>query len=212
MSQADRDRWDARYRNQTDADTFAASELLERALARMASERGDLTGLAALDLACGGGRNSLRLADAGFRVDAVDVSAEGLALARKRAAQTLAGKADAAEGAANRISWIQADLDDGMPVRGPYDLVVMLRYLDLDLLADAIQRLRPDGVLVVELHMDPGSEMVSGPGNPAFLVPAGALAELTRQLTPWLHEEGIVQVSSDRREALARFAGVRRLD
>ena len=203
MSQADQERWDARYRKQSDGDAFAASELLEPALAWLRSERGDLEGLTALDLACGAGRNSLRLAESGFRVDAVDVSAEGLALGQRRAEQRGASR-DAGD-----IRWIQADLDAGLPVSGPYDLVVMIRYLDLQLLAGAIELLRPGGVLVVELHMDPGAELVSGPRNPDFLAAPGALAAVTADLTPWLLEEGIVETGPGRREALARFIGAR---
>jgi SAM-dependent methyltransferase len=201
VSQEDQSRWDARYREQADEDEFAASALLDDALARLSSERADLEGMTALDIACGGGRNSLRLAESGFWVDAVDVSAEGLALGERRAA--LSGSDEAAK----RIRWIQADLDDGLPVAGSYDLIVMVRYLALSLLVDAIELLRPGGVLVVELHMDAGGEAVSGPRNPAYLVAPGALAEVTGGLSPWLLEEGVFQIGDDRREALARFVG-----
>ncbi len=208
MSEADRQKWDARYRQQTDGDSYAASELLDRALVRLASARGDLTGLTALDLACGGGRNSIRLAEAGFRVDAVDVSSEGLALARQRADRRAAGGTGPEAGTVHRINWIQADLDEGLPVSGPYDLIVLIRYLDLNLLASAIRCLSPGGVLVVELHMNPGSEPVSGPGNPDFLISPGALADATGDLTPWIAEEGIRDTGPDRREALAQFVGL----
>lgn len=204
MSQADQEKWDARYQKQSDGDGFEASELLEVALARLRTERGDLQGLAALDLACGGGRNSLCLAGSGFRVDAVDVSAEALALGRRRHERRVERQQRKVE-----IRWIQADLDEGLPVAGPYDLIVMIRYLDLRLLASALELLRPGGVLVAELHVDADGESVSGPRNPAFRAPPGALAEVTKGLDPWLLEEGIAGNGPDRREALARFVGVR---
>ncbi len=202
MSQSDREKWDARYAGQAATDVFAASEWLKVALERMARERATLHGLRALDLACGGGRNSLELLAAGFTVDAVDVSAEGLAIGRQRTRQD-----DRLEDAADGIRWIQADLDDGLPVSGPYDLLVMIRYLDLALLRQAVRLLSPGGVLVVELHMEAGSESVAGPRNPDFLVRPGALGEAVAELEPWLQTEGIVEGGDGRREALARYMG-----
>jgi hypothetical protein len=67
--------------------------------------------------------------------------------------------------------------------------------------------LRQGGVLVVELHMDPGVEPVAGPRNPAFLVSPEVLAEAVRGLTPLLRTEGIVEMGDGRREALARYLG-----
>ena len=207
MSQADQEKWDARYAGQDAAEAFQPSELLVLAVERVAGPGGEVQGLAALDLACGGGRNSIYLAERGFQVDAVDVSAQGLALGRQR--EWLRSNLGEGSGAPRpgAIRWIQADLDAGSPVSGPYDLVVMIRYLDLALLADAARMLRPGGLLVAELHMDPGDEEVAGPRNPAFLVGRGALAEAARGLTPMLHTEGIVEMGGGRREALARFVG-----
>jgi SAM-dependent methyltransferase len=203
MSQADQEKWDTRYRNQGDNSAAAPSELVELALTRLQADRSDLHGLAALDLACGGGRNSTRLAEAGFTVDALDVSAEGLSLGQRRAMQTGTGK---------NIHWIQTDLDNGLPVPGPYDLILMIRYLDLTLLAEAVKLLRPGGILVVELHMNPANQPVSGPTNPAFLMAPGALSKLTGGLESWFSEEGVMQTAPDRREALTRFVGARSLE
>lgn len=213
MSQADQEKWDARYAGQDETAAGSPSGLLTVALEKMSAKPYATGASRALDLACGGGRNSLWLAGQGFQVDAVDVSAEGLALAERRwlAARTPAGSdAQADDGPQpGGIRWIQADLDDGLPVSGSYDLVLMIRYLDLNLLEQAIGLLRPGGVLVVELHMVASGESVSGPRNPDFLVQPGALARATRTLEPWLAEEGIVPAGEDRRESLARFIGCR---
>jgi SAM-dependent methyltransferase len=207
MSRADREKWDARYARQNET-AYEPSELLQDALSRMRQSRSDLLGLSVLDLACGGGRNSIWLAEQGFRVDAVDVSAEGLRLGQRRAAQRRAAGPGAADGARpGEIHWLQADLDDGLPVSGPYDLIVMIRYLDLPLLARAIPLLRPGGVLVVELHMESGGRAVAAPRNPDFLISPGELARTTRELTPWLLTEGLVESADGRREALVRFIG-----
>jgi len=40
----------------------------------------------ALNVACGSGRNSILLAQAGYHVDAIEISSEGLNMARKIAA------------------------------------------------------------------------------------------------------------------------------
>lgn len=212
MSEADRKKWDARYAGQDAASAYAASALLDIALERMARERGGFAGLRALDLACGSGRNSLRLAELGFNVDALDVSAAGLALGRAREQALRAGQWRARGlDRPGEIDWLQADLNDGLSVDGPYDLIVIIRYLDLALLAGSVQLLRPGGVLVVELFMDPraagaGNE-VSGPRNPDFLIAPGVLGEATAGLSPWLLEEGVVATGAGRQEALARFVG-----
>ena len=147
------------------------------------------------------------LAEQGFEVDAVDVSSAGLALAAKREAQSAQVKTDQAAADSRTIRWLHADLDDGLPLTGTWDLILIIRYLDLSLVAQAAKHLNPGGLLVVELHMDPGDEAVAGPRNPDFLVTPGALAAATIGLTTLLLEEGIVQTGPDRREALARYIG-----
>lgn len=203
MSRSDQERWDARYKDQDPGEVSPPSELLQEAVRLRGSLNPPGT---ALDLACGGGRNSLWLADQGYEVDAVDVSAEGLALAKKRAqrsAQT------GSQSEPKPIRWIHADLDQGLPLPGEWDLILIIRYLDLALIRQAAARLRPGGLLVVELHMNPGDEPVAGPRNPNFLVEPGAIAEATSELSTLVLEEGIVQTGPNRREALARYIGRR---
>ena len=204
MSRTDQEKWDARYAEQDPRDVSAPSELLKTAFTRFDGTDRTPT---ALDLACGGGRNSLWLAEQGFEVDAVDVSSEGLALAAKREAQSAQEKTDQAAVDSRAIRWRHADLDDGFPLTGTWDLILIIRYLDLALVEQASQHLNPGGLLVVELHMDPGNETVAGPRNPNFLVAPGALAAATTGLTTLLLEEGIVQTGPNRREALARYIG-----
>ena len=72
------------------AERTHASALLEQWLARLPRGR-------ALDVACGAGRNALRLAAAGFTVDALDISAAALERA-----------ATAAVDAGLTIHWIRA--------------------------------------------------------------------------------------------------------
>lgn len=68
----------------------------------------------ALDLGCGPGRNALRLASAGFAVDAVDLSPEALAWAESRAREA---------GAEVRFRCADAFALTGNDLGGPYDLI-----------------------------------------------------------------------------------------
>ena len=76
MAEADREKWDQRYAEGSyRARTYPSPFLVER-LAELPRGR-------ALDLACGAGRNALCLAEAGYAVEAVDIS--GVAVERARA-------------------------------------------------------------------------------------------------------------------------------
>jgi SAM-dependent methyltransferase len=64
----------------TEEQTRAEADFLEKALRRTAGAR-------VLDVPCGGGRHSLELASRGFQMTGVDISAEFLAVAQKRATE-----------------------------------------------------------------------------------------------------------------------------
>ena len=78
MSEQDRDKWNARYDDGAYADRDRPSELLTNWIDRIDAGR-------ALDIACGTGRNARYLARRGFRVDALDIAASGLARGRELA-------------------------------------------------------------------------------------------------------------------------------
>ncbi|MDJ0779511.1 MAG: class I SAM-dependent methyltransferase [Gammaproteobacteria bacterium] len=155
MSDADRRKWDQRYRdgafNQQNPVT-----LLQQWLPRL--PRGH-----ALDVACGVGRNALLLADTGYRVDAIDISGEGLRRARSRADQL--GLA---------VNWIEHDLEQPFDFAPDYDLVVVTWYVNLPLIGRLADCLAPGGCLLSEQHLLT-TESVIGPQNPAFRVAPGAL-------------------------------------
>jgi SAM-dependent methyltransferase len=214
MSGSDRRKWDARYRSGATGDPGAPSRLLLDALglglsgqdssARLPDSSGRRqrsTGAPrALDLACGRGRNALFLAAQGYSVDAVDLSGAALAEGQRAAgAQGLA------------VNWLQADLDSGVPLTGPYDLVVMIRYLNLALLADVKQLLAPGGVLVVEVYLAAESFdiAVAGPSNRAYLAEPGALPAACADLEVLLSGEGLVSGPAGRIEALSRIVARR---
>ena len=101
---------------------------------------------AALDLACGAGRNAVWLAEQGWRVTAADFSGVALRMARSLAARRRTA-----------VDWIEADLLAWTPPVRAYDLVCVL-YLQLPaperrtVLARAAGAVRDGGTLLVVGH------------------------------------------------------------
>lgn len=141
MTHADRDKWDRRYEGGDRPHDGPPSEFLTRWLPFLPRGR-------ALDVATGLGRNALLLAEHGYRVDAIDISPVGLAVARERAtARSL------------RVGWIEADLDSWEPPQARYAVVVMAFYLNRKLLARLLEAVKPGGVMVVETHLRSDDEV-----------------------------------------------------
>ena len=143
-----------------------------------------------LDLACGGGRHSLLLQAAGYRVEAVDRNADALAEIARQAPQIHTRVADL-EGA----DW---------PYRGSrFDAIVVTNYLHRPLFPHLLDALETDGLLIYETFMS-GNERFGKPSNPAFLLRPGELLDVVRgRLTVVAFEQGEV--------ALPRPAVVQRL-
>jgi 2-polyprenyl-3-methyl-5-hydroxy-6-metoxy-1,4-benzoquinol methylase len=76
----DREKWDLRYGSGERPHDGPPSQFLRRWLPYLPRGR-------ALDVATGLGRNAMLLAEAGHRVDAVDISPVGLQVAKTRAAR-----------------------------------------------------------------------------------------------------------------------------
>ena len=171
MSEADRNKWNQRYAEDTYRKGNPVS-LVEEWLARIPVGK-------ALDVACGAGRNSILLAQHGFNVDAVDISIEGLKLGRQQAqSQGLA------------INWIEHDLDEAYNFDTDYNLILVLWYVDLDLISRLCKCLAPGGYLLCEEHLQTNVE-VAGPGNRNFRVPSGALHKAVKGLEILLDDESI---------------------
>ena len=118
----DREAWNQRY---------SGEKLLWAAEPNrfLVEELSDLEPGAALDLACGEGRNAVWLAARGWEVDAVDFSDVALDKARR-----LAASRDVS------VAWQLADLEDYRPAARRYDLVILF-YLQLPW--DRMRRARP---------------------------------------------------------------------
>ena len=186
MSTADRTKWNQRYREGAYHGRTHPSAFLEECAPTL-----PVPGRA-LDLACGTGRNALYLAGLGFTVDAVDISAEALAIGRARAS-------------ALPICWLEHDLDSGFAPDANYDVIVNVRFVNLPLLESLLPSLRPNGVLIVEQHLATSRDDVIGPKNPAFRVAPGELAGLASALMIERVEEDVFEDPDGRKAALSRL-------
>lgn len=193
MSAAERDKWNARYRDGAYENRTHATALLAAWLPRL--PRG-----AALDVACGAGRNALHLAAHGFAVTALDISAVALERGRREAA---------ARGLA--VEWCCADLDEEpaqvLP-RGPFELIVWVRYVHRGLMPHLLARLAAGGTLVCEQHLQTAAE-VSGPTSAAFRLAPGELRGSVSGVDVLHAFEGTVVDPDGRNVALAQLVASR---
>ena len=118
----DRSRWNEKHRQ---GGHDRPSEALLRHLPLLAPGR-------ALDLAGGTGANARLLARAGFRVTLLDLSDEAI----RRAAS---GEIRVVQGDALRL-----------PFRGPFETIVVVKYLERSIAPDLVRLLAPGGTLYAE--------------------------------------------------------------
>ncbi len=176
MSRAEADTWEARYR--AGSATYAA-----RPSAFVLDWLPRLSGLPsgrALDVACGLGATAIALAQAGYAVDAVDIAPTALRRAQQQAAAS-----------GQNITWICADLaEHRLPVAG-YDLIVNIRFVNRDLVAQFTDALAPGGWVLFEQHLR-WPQPVTGPSSPRFRLRPGELRHLLWPLDIVHYEEGLV--------------------
>jgi len=176
MSEADRLKWDERWRERG-ADPGEPSALLT-SLADLLPTRGR-----ALDAGGGAGRHALWLARRGLDVTVADVSPVALTLARDAAAR---------EGLPLHTSALDLE-HDALPA-GPWDLILSFHYFERALLPAFASALAPGGVLVVVQqtrsnllrHGHPSSRFLLEDGELARLVPHGL--SVVRSEEGWLGE------------------------
>jgi tellurite methyltransferase len=173
VSHEERSRWDRRYATGEYVARAPPSPFLLEWLDRIPVGR-------ALDVATGTGRNALALADAGFEVAAVDISA--VALDRARAEGEERGLP---------VDWILADLDDEALPGDGYDLIAVLRYRNPDLWPRLAAAMAPGGWIVIEHHLRTSREDVVGPSDDAFRLAPGELLEAFRDLRVVHYSESV---------------------
>lgn len=191
MSAAERDKWDARYRDGAYRDRTHPTALLGEWLPRLPRGR-------ALDVACGAGRNALYLAANGYTVTALDISSVALEGGRR-----------SAEERGLSVEWLCADLDDDPELAlppGPFELIVWVRYVHRSLMPHLVARLAPGGALVCEQHLSCDAP-VAGPTSPAFRLAPGELRSSALGLRIEHLFEGLAADPDGRSVALAQLIG-----
>ena len=125
---------------------------------------------AALDLACGTGRDAVYLASCGWDVTAVDMLPDALSLADDLAQRYAA---------ARPIRWIQYDLEADLPkFDQPFDLIVVFRYLHRPLLAELKSWLSPGGSFLCETFTSLHRQRHGKPARQAYVLQPGELRGL----------------------------------
>jgi SAM-dependent methyltransferase len=191
VSEEERQKWDRRYAEGEYRPRTWPAPFLETWIDRLPAGR-------ALDVACGIGRNALRLAEAGYQVEAVDISASAVAMARAEA-----------DGRGLEVEWRVVDLDDANLARSCYDVITVIRYVNRRLWPQLIAALAPGGWLLVEHHLQTTAD-VSGPGSPEFRLAPQELLEAFNSLRIIYYQEEFEPAEADRKGyALARMVACR---
>ena len=187
VSETERQEWDRRYTVGEYRPRTWASPFLEQWMDHFPRGR-------ALDLACGAGRNALRLAEAGHQVDAVDISRAAITMARTEA-----------EHRGLEVAWQVADLDDAPLPADTYDAITVIRYVNRNLWPRLITALAQNGWLLIEHHLQTTAD-VDGPRSHDFRLEPQELLEAFRTLRIVSYEE-VLETSRRERTtyALARL-------
>jgi tellurite methyltransferase len=163
MSDGDRERWNARWREHAGELETAAAFLVEHASVLPARGK-------ALDVAGGAGRNAVWLARRGLDVTLVDVSDVAITRAERKA-----------EACGVTLRARRIDLDAPLELAPLYDLVVMFHYLNRERRDDIAGLLVEGGLLVAVQPTVVNLERHASPSR-RFLVEEGELADWVRRL------------------------------
>jgi tellurite methyltransferase len=147
VSEADRERWNRRYRERyaERAYDFLPTRWLPEIAEMLVPP---FAGARALDLACGPGRNAVWLAERGWTVDAWDVSDAALMI-------LVCEREDrASHGFDLPIDVREVDLDSAEIPLATYDLLLNMLFLDRRLWPGMVAALRSGGLLAFETFVD----------------------------------------------------------
>ena len=149
-----------------------------------------------LDLACGAGRHTLWLLDAGCAVTAVDRDPDALAKLARRAS--------------SRLSLLRYDLETG--ARWPlgnarFAGIVVANYLHRPLFPALTEALAPGGALIYETFAA-GNERFGRPRNPDFLLRPGELLDVARAARMRVLAYEDVEIAAPRPACVQRIAAL----
>ncbi len=190
--ESDRDRWNKRYLEGAYVSRQHPTPLLAQWIDKLPCKT-------ALDIACGSGRNSRFLSQYAETVVGVDNSDVAITQARNLTSQT------------DNIEFIVADLDDGLRLQQSFDLVVMVRYVNPELMQLLPNFLAPRGAILIEEHLrwnDPNLEL-AGPKNPDYRVAPGDIAQALSVLQTVHSFEGLVTDPLGEVSAVSQFIGTK---
>lgn len=179
--------WDERFRNEEYPMDPEPAPVLTRYVETFPDGR-------ALDIATGTGRNAVFLAEAGYTVDGIDKSREGLEIARDNARRR---EVD------DRCSWIHADAYEYAYPEEAYDVITIRSFYVMDRLTDIKAALKPGGVLYYQPHLRTAEALDYGP-PPTARVGANELLRACLDLTV-LHYREFTAGEADHRGAYAQI-------
>ncbi|WP_052501486.1 class I SAM-dependent methyltransferase [Thiomicrospira microaerophila] len=120
----------------------------------------------ALDLGCGGGRDAIYLALHGWQVSAIDQQQRVLQCAQQLA--RIHGV---------KVNWVEADVHQPHAIPNqPFDLIMMVRFLDRRLFSMMRNQCRVGGYVLVQTFVE-GVETFGSPKNPNYILRFGELAK-----------------------------------
>lgn len=159
--ETDRTKWNRRF----DSDDFFLGEHPSPFLTQEIERIKRLApGSHALDIACGEGRNSIFLAQHGFRVTALDISDVAIAKGRRRA-----------EKMGMTIDFKCIDLD-GYHIQEQFDLIVNFNFLLRELIPETVRGLTPGGLLLFDSILE--SPELLAHHNPDYFLRHGELERI----------------------------------
>jgi tellurite methyltransferase len=136
----------------------------------------------ALDLAMGGGRNAIYLAEQGYETDGVDISPQFVKIATKRAKQK-----------GVLLNARVADLEDDFKIKeNYYDLIICFNYLQRNLIPHIKTGLRKDGMIVYETYTIDQIQF-GKPKNPDHLLEQNELLDMFRDFRCLYYREGVLE-------------------
>ena len=180
--------WDAKH-------NLAAKEVAE-APAGILTELWPLLPVgAALDLACGRGRNAVFLAEHGRPVTAVDWSAAALDILEDRAqtqnvpVRRIRRIEEGKQAVRAGIDLLQADLEAMRLPVDAYSLILCVHYLERSLFPQICRALCPGGMLLFETYTKAQLDFCGGPRDPAHLLNTGELKRALPELEVVFYRE-----------------------
>ena len=183
--EADRKRWDERFKERKFAFGKKANPFLRRHVHLLPKGK-------TLDLAAGEGRNAVFLAQHGCDVDAVDISPMGLRKA-----------GELARGMGVKIHTVLADLDTFQLRPGTYDLIADFYFLSRRLIPKLKKGLKKGGRIIVETYLtDQRNLHTGGPKQLKYFLKHNELLRLFKSFRILVYREGTVR-EGGRRKAIA---------